>query len=113
MADFTHSVAVALSGQALDAEESVVEFDDGVVAVAVSPGDEDGETEVRGTGEEGGFGGFSATLAGGLGGGVEGDGFGFEGLLHGEWLDQDWREVALRIVEVLLHKGEVGQYYVA
>jgi len=85
----------------------VVEFDDGVVAVAVSPGDEDGEAEMGGAGEEGGFGGFSATLAGGLGGGVEGDGFGFREWLHGEWvherLDQDGRGVVLRVVEGLWH----------
>ena len=31
-----------------------------------------------GAGEEGGLGGFSATLAGGSGDGVDGDGFGFE-----------------------------------
>jgi len=78
----------------LDAEESVVEFDDGVVAVAVSPGDEDGEAEMGGAGEEGGFGGFSATLAGGLGYGVEGDSF--WGLVFGKWL-------LLRIVGLLVH----------
>ena len=57
----------------LNAEESAAEFDDGVVAVAVSPGDADGEAEIGGAGEEGGFGGFSAALAGGLGDGVDGD----------------------------------------
>jgi hypothetical protein len=80
----------------LDAEKPVVEFDDGVVAVAVSPGGEDGETEMGGASEESGFGGFSATLAGGLGYGLDSDGFNVR-----EWLDQDW--VLLRIVEVLLH----------
>jgi hypothetical protein len=53
----------------------VVEFDYGVVAVAVSPGNADAEAEGGGAGEEGGFGGFSATLAGGPGDGVEEDGF--------------------------------------
>ncbi len=62
-------------GLDLDAEESVMEFDDGVVAVAVSPGDADAEAEMGGAGQEGGFGGFSEALAGGLGGGVESDGF--------------------------------------
>ena len=57
----------------LDAKESVIEFDDGVVAVAVSPGEADAEAEVDGAGEEGGFGGFSDALAGGFGGGVKGD----------------------------------------
>ena len=47
--------------------------DDGVVALAVSPGEADGEVEVGGAGEEGGFGGFSATLTGGGGCGVEGN----------------------------------------
>jgi hypothetical protein len=93
----------------LNAEESVVEFDDGVVAVAVSPGDEDGEAEMGGAGEEGGFGGFSATLAGGLGTGVEGDGFGVIWLwrgewLRGKWLDQDCGGVVLRVVEGLWHR---------
>ena len=61
------------SGLDLDAEESAAAFDDGVVALAVSPGEADGEFEVGGTGEEGGFCGFTATLAGGDGDGVEGD----------------------------------------
>ena len=69
----------------------MVEFDYGVVAVTVSPGDADAEAEGGGAGEEGGFGGFSATLARGLGDGVEGDGF--------LW---DW--VWLRIVSLLSHK---------
>ena len=86
----------------------MVEFDDGVVAVAVSPGDEDGEAEMGGTGEEGGFGGFSATLAGGLGGGVEGDGLVVGQSVRGEWLDQDWGGVVLRIVKVVSHRVIVG-----
>jgi len=101
--DAVASFGVEGGGFDLDAEESVVEFDDGVVAVAVSPGDENGEAEMGGAGEEGGFGGFSATLAGGLGGGVEGDGFGVR-----EWLDQDCGGVRLRFVEVLLHRLIVG-----
>jgi len=101
--DAVASFGVEGGGFDLDAEESVVEFDDRVVAVAVSPGDEDGEAEVGGAGEEGGFGGFSATLAGGLGGGVEGDGFVFVRLGRGEWLDQDGRGVVLRIVKVVSH----------
>ena len=68
-----------------------MEFDDGVVAVAVSPGDADAEAEMGGAGQEGGFGGFSEALAGGLGGGLEGDGF-----CSGE-------VVLLRIVGFLLH----------
>jgi len=76
----------------LDAKESVIEFDDGVVAVAVSPGDEDAEAEGGGAGEEGGFGSFSATLAGGLGGGVEGDSGGLA-----DWLEQNWRGLRGRI----------------
>src|SRR5260370_38481981 len=60
-------VGVEGGGFDLDPEESVVEFDYGVVAVAVSPGDADAEAEGGGAGEEGGFGGFSATLAGRLG----------------------------------------------
>ena len=66
-------VGVQGGGFDLDAEESVVEFDDGVVAVALSPGDADAEAQGGGAGEEGGFGGLSATLAGGLGDGVESD----------------------------------------
>ncbi len=62
----------------MNAEKTAVEFDDGIVAVTVSPGDEDGEAEMGGAGEEGGFGGFSATLAGGGGDGVDGDGPAFE-----------------------------------
>jgi len=54
---------VAGGGFDLDAEESVAEFDDGVVALAISPGETDGESEMGGAGEEGGFGGFSAALA--------------------------------------------------
>ncbi|MGB7602858.1 MAG: hypothetical protein WBM24_21330, partial [Candidatus Sulfotelmatobacter sp.] len=70
--DAVASLGAAGGGFDLDAEKSAVEFDDGVVAVAVSPGDEDGEAEMGGAGEEGGFGGFSATLAGGSGDGVDG-----------------------------------------
>ena len=79
--DAVASFGVAGGGFDLDAEESAVEFDDGVVAVAVSPGDEDGETEMGGAGEEGGFSGFSATLASGSGDGMDGDGLG------GFWLE--------------------------
>ena len=43
----------------LDAEESVAEFDYGVVAVAIAPRDEDAEAEMGSAGKEGGFGGFS------------------------------------------------------
>ncbi len=64
---------VESGGFDLDAEESVVEFDYGIVAVAVSPRDADAEAEMSGAGEEGGFGGFSAALVSGLGGSVEGD----------------------------------------
>jgi len=71
--DAVAGLGVEGSGFDLDAEESAVEFDDGVIAVAVSPGDADTETEMGGAGEEGGFGGFSATFAGGLGNGVDGD----------------------------------------
>jgi hypothetical protein len=66
----------------LDAEESVAVVDDGVVAFAVSPREADGESEMSGAGEEGGFGGFSATLAGGGGDGVDGDDAG------GRWFEQ-------------------------
>ena len=55
----------------LDAEESLAEFDDGVVALAISPGKADSESEMGGPGEEGGFGGFSTTLARGQGYGLE------------------------------------------
>ena len=76
--DAVASLGAAGGGFDLDAEESAVEFDYGIVAVAVSPGDEDGEAEMGGAGEEGGLGGFSAPLAGGSGDGVDGDGLGFE-----------------------------------
>jgi len=59
----------------LDAEESVMEVDDGVVAVTVSPGDGDAEAEGEGAGEEGGLASLSNALAGGFGGGLEGDFF--------------------------------------
>ena len=78
--DAVAGFGVAGGGFHLNAEESVVEFDNGVVAVAVSPGDEDAEAESGGAGEEGGFGGFSATLAGGLGDGVDGDDFAGPGI---------------------------------
>jgi hypothetical protein len=84
--DAVAGLGVESGGFDLDAEESAVEFDDGVVAVAVSPGDENAEAEVGGAGEEGGFGGFSATLASGLGDGVDGD-----VAVAGWGLDQDWR----------------------
>jgi hypothetical protein len=74
--DAVAGLGVAGGGLDLDAKESAVEFDDGVVAIAVSPGNADAEAEMGGAGEEGGLGGFSATLAGGLGDGVEGDGWG-------------------------------------
>ena len=96
--DAVASLGVEGGGFDLDAEESVVEFNDGVVAVAVAPRDANAEAEMRGAGEEGGFGGFSATLAGGFGGGVEGDGF-----LGGG-------RVVLRIVDFVRHneKGAAG-----
>jgi hypothetical protein len=70
--DAVAAVGVAGGGFDLDAEESVAEVDGGVVAVAVSPGDEDAEVEGGGAGEEGGLGGFSETLASGRSGGLEG-----------------------------------------
>jgi hypothetical protein len=76
--DAIASLGAAGGGFDLDPEESVIEFDDGVVAITVSPGDEDGEAEMGGAGQEGGFGGFSAALAGGSGDGVDGDGLAFE-----------------------------------
>ncbi|MFZ0295701.1 MAG: hypothetical protein WAL52_18975 [Candidatus Sulfotelmatobacter sp.] len=76
--DAVASLGIAGGGFDLNAEKTAVEFDDGIVAVTVSPGDEDGEAEMGGAGEEGGFGGFSATLAGGGGDGVDGDGPAFE-----------------------------------
>jgi len=63
-----HAVAgfgVALGGFDLDAEESVAEGEDEVVAFAVSPGFGDGKAEAGSFGEEGGFGNFSAAFAGG------------------------------------------------
>jgi hypothetical protein len=57
----------------LDADESAVEFDDGIVAVAVSPGEEDGEEEGGSTGEESGFGSFSAAFASADGDSLDGD----------------------------------------
>ena len=63
-----HAVAgfgVALGGFDLDAEESVAEVEDEVVALAVSPGLGDGKAEAGSFGEEGGFGNFSAAFAGG------------------------------------------------
>ncbi len=71
---------VASGGFDLDAEEAAIEFDDRVVAIAVSPREADGEAEVGGAGEEGGFGGFSATLAGGFGDGMDGEEFWDAGL---------------------------------
>ena len=71
--DAVAGLGVEGGGFHLDAEESVIEFDDGVVAVAVSPREADAEAEGGGAGEEGGFGGFSEALAGGFGGGVEGE----------------------------------------
>jgi hypothetical protein len=67
----------------LDAEESAAEFDGGVVTVAVSPGEADGEAESGGAGEEGGFGGFAAALAS-VGDGVDGEGVGGDGICRGE-----------------------------
>jgi len=48
--DAVAMIAIAGGGFDLDAEESVAEVDDGVVAVAVSPGNEDAEAEVGGAG---------------------------------------------------------------
>ena len=64
---------IASGGFDLNAEEAVAEGDDGVVALAVSPREADAEAEVGGAGQESGFGGLSATLAGGFGDGVEFD----------------------------------------
>ena len=69
--DAVAGFGVERGGFHVDAKESVVEFDDGIVAVAVSPRDENAEAEGGGAGEEGGFGGFSDALAGGLGGSLE------------------------------------------
>jgi len=91
--DAVAGFGVERGGFYLDAEESMVEFDDGIVAVAVSPGDENAEAEGGGAGEEGGFGSFSATLAGGLGGGVEGEWAGLAGYRP----EQEWRELRGRI----------------
>jgi len=44
--------AAGSGGFDLDAEESLAEFDDGVVALAISPGKADGESEVGGAGEK-------------------------------------------------------------
>jgi hypothetical protein len=55
-------------------EAAVAVVDDEVVAFGLSPGSADAEAHAGGAGEEGGFGGFSAALARGLGDGVEGDG---------------------------------------
>jgi len=66
---------VAGGGFDLHAEESAVEFDDRIVAVAVSPRKADAESEVGGAREKGGLGGFSTTFAGGDCDGVDGDDF--------------------------------------
>ena len=55
---------------AVEAAAAVV--DDEVVAFGLAPGGADAEAHAGGAGEEGGFGGFSAALAGGFGDGVEG-----------------------------------------
>ena len=90
--DSIAGLGVAGSGFDLDAEESVIEFDDGVIAVTFSPRDANAETEGGGAGQEGRFGGFSEALAIGLGGGgMEGDFFCRGGVL-------------LRIVAFFLHK---------
>ena len=68
---------VALGGFDLDAPEAVSGVDEEVVAVAVSPGRGDGESEGAGAGKEGRFGGFSVTLAGALGAGLDADSEGF------------------------------------
>ncbi len=73
--DAVAGLRVAGGGLDLHAEEAAVEFDDRIVAVAVSPGEADAEAEMGGAGEEGGLGGFSATFAGGDGDGVDGDDF--------------------------------------
>jgi len=73
--DAVAGLGVAGGGFDLDAEKAAAEVDDRVVALTVSPGDADAEAEMGGAGEEGGLGGFSATLAGGGGYGVESDGF--------------------------------------
>jgi len=89
--DAVAGLGVAGGGLDLDAEKTVIEFDDGVVAVTVSPWEGNAEAESGGAGEEGGFGGFSEAFAGGLGGGLEGDFF-----LR--------RWARLRIVGCVLHK---------
>ena len=71
--DAVAGFGIAGGGFNLDAEESLAEFDDGVVALAISPRKADGESEMGGAGEEGGFGGFSTTLARGQGYGLEFD----------------------------------------
>src|SRR5207244_3277085 len=64
---------VAGGGFDLDTKKAMAEVDDRVVALAVSPRETDSEAEASGAGEEGGFGGLSATLTRGLGGGMEFD----------------------------------------
>jgi hypothetical protein len=71
--DAVPRLGVACGGFDLDTEKSVAQGDDGVIALAVSPREADAETEVGGAGQEGSFGGLSATLAGGLANGLEFD----------------------------------------
>lgn len=80
---FDAIAVLGISGGGFDlhAKEAAIEFNDGVVAVAVSPREADSEAERCGAGEECGFCGFSAALAG-VGDGVDGDG-------GGRRLDQD------------------------
>jgi len=75
-ADAVAGFGVAACRFDLDTEEAGAAADDGVVAFTISPGDADAEAEAGGAGQEGGFGGFSAALAGGGGYGVEGDDLG-------------------------------------
>jgi hypothetical protein len=70
--DTVASVGITSGGFDLDAEQIAGEADDGIVRLAVSPGNENAEIESSGTREEGCFGGFSATLASGIGDGVDG-----------------------------------------
>ncbi len=73
--DAVAGLRVASGGFDLHAEEAAVEFDDRIVAIAVSPGKADAKAEMGSAGEEGGLSGFSATFAGGGGDGVDGDDF--------------------------------------
>ena len=86
MVHLTHSVAVALSGQALDAEEASAMFDDDVVGRAVAPGLGDAESELGGAGHETQFGPLAARF------GVADEHSGkFQWGFLGEWRQQKTR----------------------